>query len=48
MKIYIPVNKYKLISKWLIAGFKTGLERGLICNQCIGTHPGCSIFNYNW
>ncbi|XP_023349751.1 uncharacterized protein LOC111718406 [Eurytemora carolleeae] len=29
-------------------GFKTGLERGLICNQCIGTHPGCSIFNYNW
>ena len=21
-------------------GFKTGLEEGLICNVCVGTHPG--------
>jgi hypothetical protein len=24
----------------LATGFKTGLEAGLICNQCVGTHPG--------
>ena len=24
----------------LATGFKTGLEEGLICNVCVGTHPG--------
>jgi len=30
--------------------FKTGLESGLICYQCIGTHPGCGLnnFDYRW
>ena len=26
----------------LAAAFKTGLEDGLICNVCVGTHPGQS------
>jgi hypothetical protein len=28
--------------------FKTGLEPGLICYQCVGTHPGTNkiIFSY--
>jgi hypothetical protein len=31
-------------------GFKTGLEDGLICNVCVGTHPGCGEtgFDYRW
>jgi hypothetical protein len=29
-----------LISLGLVGGFKTGLEEGLICNVCVGTHPG--------
>eukprot|EP00092_Neocalanus_flemingeri_P022023 GFUD01023882.1.p1 GENE.GFUD01023882.1~~GFUD01023882.1.p1 ORF type:complete len:187 (-),score=47.57 GFUD01023882.1:251-751(-) len=30
--------------------FKTGLEDGLICNVCVGTHPGCGEtgFDYRW
>jgi hypothetical protein len=29
------------------AGFKTGLEPGLICYQCVGTHPGCGLYNFD-
>lgn len=29
-------------------GFKTGLENGLICYQCVGTHPGCSLYDMDW
>merc|ERR1719422_1267528 len=25
--------------------WKTGLESGLICYQCVGTHRGCSLYN---
>ena len=25
--------------------WKTGLESGLICYQCVGTHPGCTLYN---
>ena len=34
----------------LAAGFRTGLEDGLICNVCVGTHPGCgeNDFDYRW
>jgi len=30
--------------------FKTGLEDGLICNVCVGTHPGCGEvgFDFRW
>jgi len=28
-------------------GFKTGLEEGLICNVCVGTHPGLFIYVFN-
>jgi len=33
-----------------ISAFKTGLEDGLICNVCVGTHPGCGLydFDYRW
>ena len=27
--------------------FKTGLEPGLICYQCVGTHPGCGLYNFD-
>ncbi len=30
------------------SGFKTGLEPGLICYQCVGTHPGCSLYDFDW
>jgi hypothetical protein len=30
----------------LAAGFKTGLEEGLICNVCVGTHPGTSVYSF--
>jgi len=34
----------------VVSGFKTGLEEGLICNVCVGTHPGCGLydFDYRW
>merc|ERR1712079_843129 len=34
----------------LASGFRTGLEDGLICNVCVGTHPGCgeNDFDYRW
>ena len=28
-----------------VSGFKTGLEEGLICNVCVGTHPGQQSIN---
>ena len=30
----------------LITGFKTGLEEGLICNVCVGTHPGIVLLSH--
>ena len=30
-----------LVATRQVAAFKTGLEDGLICNVCVGTHPGC-------
>ena len=34
----------------LAQSFRTGLEDGLICNVCVGTHPGCgeNDFDYRW
>jgi len=34
----------------IAVAFKTGLEDGLICNVCVGTHPGCGEtgFDYRW
>ena len=34
----------------LVQSFRTGLEDGLICNVCVGTHPGCgeNDFDYRW
>ena len=34
----------------VVSCFRTGLEDGLICNQCVGTHPGCgeNDFDYRW
>ena len=31
-----------------ISAFKTGLESGLICYQCVGTHPGCGLYDFDW
>jgi len=31
-----------------VDSFKTGLEPGLICYQCVGTHPGCSLYDFDW
>eukprot|EP00088_Acartia_fossae_P028880 TRINITY_DN29685_c0_g1_i2.p1 TRINITY_DN29685_c0_g1~~TRINITY_DN29685_c0_g1_i2.p1 ORF type:complete len:163 (-),score=9.24 TRINITY_DN29685_c0_g1_i2:86-574(-) len=30
-----------------VSGFKTGLEEGLICNVCVGTHPGCGLYDFD-
>lgn len=30
------------------SSFKTGLEPGLICYQCVGTHPGCGLYDFDW
>jgi hypothetical protein len=30
-----------------VDAFKTGLEPGLICYQCVGTHPGCGLYNFD-
>ncbi len=24
------------------------MEPGLICYQCVGTHPGCSLHDFDW
>jgi len=32
----------------LSVGFKTGLEEGLICNVCVGTHPGCGEYDFDF
>jgi len=46
--------KSSIIHYILIVGavncFKTGLEDGLICNVCVGTHPGCGEtgFDFRW
>ena len=26
----------------------TGMESGLICYQCVGTHPGCGLYDFDW
>jgi len=31
----------------VVSSFKTGLEDGLICNVCVGTHPGCGLFDFD-
>lgn len=28
-------------------GFKTGMESGQICYQCVGTHPGCGMYDFD-
>ncbi|XP_059078992.1 uncharacterized protein LOC131877370 [Tigriopus californicus] len=30
------------------SSFKTGFESGLICYQCVGTHPGCGLHDFDW
>merc|ERR1712156_1037343 len=32
----------------IINAFKTGMESGLICYQCVGTHPGCGLYDFDW
>jgi len=32
----------------LAQGFKTGMEQGLICYQCVSTHPGCTLYDFDW
>ena len=27
--------------------FKTGMEPGLICYECVGTHPGCGLTDFD-
>jgi len=27
--------------------FKTGLEEKLVCNVCVGTHPGCGLYDFD-
>ena len=34
-----------LITAQQSQAWKTGLESGLICYQCVGTHPGCTLYN---
>ena len=24
------------------------MESGLICYQCVGTHPGCGLYDFDW
>ena len=31
-----------------VSCFKTGLEPGLLCYQCVGTHPGCGLHDFDW
>ena len=31
-----------------VDGFRTGLEDGLICNVCVGTHPGCGENDFDY
>ncbi|XP_040565770.1 UPAR/Ly6 domain-containing protein crim [Lepeophtheirus salmonis] len=30
-----------------VLGFKTGLESGQICYQCVGTQPGCGLYDFD-
>jgi len=49
-----PIAYLALVVLFLVLSpvkpFKTGLENGLICNVCVGTHPGCGEydFDYRW
>jgi len=36
----VLLNCAQQVNSW-----KTGLESGLICYQCVGTHPGCTLYN---
>ena len=43
-KPWIIHNKFALP----VQAFKTGMESGLICYQCVGTHPGCGLTEFDW
>jgi len=30
-----------------VTSFKTGFEDGVICNVCVGTHPGCGLYDFD-
>merc|ERR1712156_801971 len=34
------------IVNW-VHSFKTGMEPGLICYQCVSTHPGCGLYDFD-
>jgi len=52
--MFSPSTPFLAVTATILAGsalsFKTGLEDGLICNVCVGTHPGCGEtgFDYRW
>jgi len=48
--MHLPNTVFALLMAIPVQGFKTGLEDGLICNVCVGTHPGCGEtgFDYRW
>ena len=46
----ISCKKEKKINQFFFSlanSFKTGMEPGLICYQCVGTHPGCGLYNFD-
>jgi hypothetical protein len=43
-------KKVQTIIQISVSTFKTGMESGVICYQCVGTHPGCGLndFDSRW
>ena len=45
---FLQKSKIKPLFFFSLANsFKTGMEPGLICYQCVGTHPGCGLYNFD-
>ena len=43
--LILPLVSFKLSGLFL---FFLGLEDGLICNVCVGTHPGCGLYDFDY
>ena len=44
-----PFSKICLFFKNALSSHELpGLEDGLICNVCVGTHPGCGLYDFDY
>ena len=43
---YIPTKRNPIFFH-IVHSFKTGMEPGLICYQCVSTHPGCGLYDFD-